>query len=116
MDQAKSYGLTVVHHSCGSIYPIIGELFEMEADLIHPIQALARDMDAGKLKDDFGHMGAFCGGVDAQEMLVNGSPAEIRQKVRSCKQCFHLLIYLLQSLRVVLPDIPPANVEAIFIQ
>lgn len=115
VDQAKSYGLSVVHHSCGSIHPIIGDLFAMGVDVIHPIQALARDMDIGKLKDDFGHMGAFCGGVDAQQLLVHGSPEEIRQNVAELKSVFPTGLIISPSHEAVLPDISPANVEAIFI-
>lgn len=48
VDQAKSYGLKVVHHSCGAIYPVIGDLFDMGIDVVHPIQALATDMEPEK--------------------------------------------------------------------
>lgn len=70
VDQAKSYGFKVVHHSCGSIYPIIDDLFNLGVDVIHPIQALAKDMNIEKLKADFGNRGSFFGGVDAQHLLV----------------------------------------------
>ena len=66
IDQAKSYGLKVIHHSCGSIFPIIDDLIELGVDVIHPVQALAKDMDAPNLKKHFGGRVAFCGGVDAQ--------------------------------------------------
>lgn len=37
VEQAKSYGLKVIHHSCGSIFPIIDDLIELGVDVIHPI-------------------------------------------------------------------------------
>lgn len=74
IEQAKSYGLTVMHHSCGSIFPIIQDLADLGADIIHPIQALANEMDAPNLKKHFDGRVAFCGGVDAQNLLVNGKP------------------------------------------
>lgn len=113
VEQAKSYGLTVVHHSCGSIYPVIGDLFELGVDIVHPIQALAKDMQVEKLSADFDH-GAFFGGIDAQHLLVNGTPEEVGEKVRYIKEIFPTGLILSPSHEAVLPDIPPANIEAIF--
>ena len=59
LSRLKSYGLTVVHHSCGSIYPVIGDLFDLGVDVVHPIQALAADMQPEKLKQTFPDKGAF---------------------------------------------------------
>ncbi|MDR1852955.1 MAG: hypothetical protein LBR21_09990, partial [Propionibacteriaceae bacterium] len=49
IDQAKSYGLSVVHHSCGSIFEIIPDLIDVGVDVIHPIQALAAKMEPWRL-------------------------------------------------------------------
>lgn len=40
-EQAHSYGLKVIYHSCGSITEVIPDLIEAGVDVIHPIQALA---------------------------------------------------------------------------
>ena len=114
VEQAKSYGLVVVHHSCGSIYPIIGDLFDLGVDVIHPIQALATDMEPEKLKAEFGNRGSFFGGVDAQYLLVNGSPDEVAKKTRELKALFPTGLIISPSHEAILPDIQPANVEAIF--
>lgn len=114
IDQAKSYGLKVIHHSCGSIFPIIGDLAELGADAIHPIQALAADMDPLKLKAGFEKKVAFCGGIDAQYLLVNQKPEDVRAKVRELMEIFPTGLILSASHEAILPDIPPANIEAIF--
>jgi uroporphyrinogen decarboxylase len=114
IDQAKSYGLKVIHHSCGSIYPIIGDLADLGADVIHPIQALAADMDAHTLKSGFFRKVAFCGGIDAQYLLVNRKPEEVLSKVRDLMEIFPTGLILSPSHEAILPDIPPANIEAIF--
>lgn len=114
IDQAKSYGLAVVHHSCGSIFPIINDLFEMGVDVIHPIQALAADMDVNTLHDNFQNKGAFCGGVDAQELLVNGTPEQIIEKVKSIKKVFPTGLVISPSHEAILSDINPANIEAMY--
>jgi uroporphyrinogen decarboxylase len=114
IDQAKSYGFKVMHHSCGSVYPVIGDIFDMGADIIHPIQALARDMSAEKLSDEFRGKGAFCGGVDAQNLLVNGKPEEISKRVEELMSLFPSGLVISPSHEAILPDIPPANIEALF--
>jgi len=114
IDQAKSYGLTVMHHSCGSIFPIIQNLADLGADIIHPVQALASEMDAPNLKKHFAGKVAFCGGVDAQNLLVNGKPEEVAKKVVELKELFPTGLILSPSHEAILPDIPPANILAMF--
>ena len=114
IDQAKSYGLRVVHHSCGAVRDVIPDLIEQGADCIHPIQALAAGMDPQSLKDEFGGKTSFCGGVDAQNLLVNGTPEEVREKVRELKRIFPTGLIVSPSHEAILPDISPANVEALF--
>ena len=114
IDQAKSYGLKVIHHSCGSIYPIIQDLIDLGVDSIHPIQALAAEMDAPNLKSGFAGKTSFCGGVDAQHLLVNGNPEQIADKVNELKLLFPTGLIISPSHEAILPDIPPANVDAMF--
>lgn len=114
VEQAKSYGLTVVHHSCGSIFPIIDDLVEIGVDVIHPIQALATEMDAPNLKKHFYGKAAFCGGVDAQYLLVKGSSGDVVRKVNELKELFPTGLIISPSHEAILPDIPPANIQAMF--
>ena len=114
IDQAKSYGLKVMHHSCGSIFPIIQDLIDLGADIIHPVQALAKDMDAENLKKHFDLKVAFCGGVDAQYLLVKGKPEDIVKKVSELKEIFPGGLIFSPSHEAILPDIPPSNIEAFF--
>lgn len=114
IDQAKSYGLTVMHHSCGSIFPIIQDLADLGADIIHPIQALASEMDAPNLKKYFNGKVAFCGGVDAQNLLVNGKPEDVTRKVMELKELFPTGLIISPSHEAILPDISPSNIEALF--
>lgn len=114
IDQAKSYGLTVMHHSCGSIFPIIDDLIELGVDVIHPIQALAADMNVAHLKEHFYGKAAFCGGVDAQYLLVKGSAADVVKKVGELKELFPTGLIVSPSHEAILADIPPANIQAMF--
>lgn len=114
IDQAKSDGLKVIHHSCGSIFPIIDDLVDLGVDVIHPIQALAQDMDAPNLKAHFEGKTAFCGGIDAQHLLVNGTPEQVTGKVSELKELFPTGLIISPSHEAILPDIPPANIQAMF--
>ena len=114
VDQAHGYDLKVIHHSCGSIYEIIPDLIEIGVDAIHPIQALAANMEAARLKENFGNRVSFVGGIDVQHLLVDGSPDEIRNKVRELKQLFPTGLVLSPSHEAVLPDISPSNIEILF--
>ena len=114
IEQAKSYGLKVMHHSCGSVFPVIEDLIGLGADIIHPIQALAADMDIENLKNHFAGKVAFCGGVDAQYLLVKGNPDMVAKRVREILEVFPTGLIFSPSHEAILPDIPPRNVEAMF--
>jgi len=112
--QAKSYGLKVIYHSCGAVSDIIPDLINAGVDVIHPIQALATGMEPQKLKEKFGDKVSFCGGVDAQYLLVTGNPDEIKTKVRELKTLFPTGLIISPSHEAILPDIDPANIKALF--
>lgn len=112
--QAKSYGLKVIYHSCGSIEPVINDLIAAGADVIHPIQALAKDMDLDLLKRRYGGKTAFCGGIDAQNLLVSGTPDQVYERVIAMRQIMPTGLVFSPSHEAILPDIEPANIEALF--
>jgi uroporphyrinogen decarboxylase len=114
IDQAKSYGLKVMHHSCGSVFPLIPDFIKMGVDVIHPIQALAADMSVENMHKHFAGKVAFCGGIDAQYLLVEGKPEDIIKRVRQVKALFPTGLVVSASHEAVLPDIPPENLQAMF--
>ena len=114
IQQAKSYGLKVIYHSCGGIFDIIPDLIDAGVDVVHPIQALAKGMEPRRLKEKFGDKVSFCGGVDAQNLLVNGEPFELEEKVAELKSIFPTGLIISPSHEAILPDTKPANIEALF--
>lgn len=114
IEQAHDYGVLVVHHSCGSIHPIIRDLVDLGADAIHPIQALAVDMQAEKLKEDFGDVASFVGGVDVQDLMVHGSPDAVRKRVSELIDLFPTGLVVSPSHEALLADVPVANIQAMF--
>jgi len=111
---AKKYGLKIMHHSCGSVYELIPDFIDAGADIVHPIQALATNMEPARLKESFGDKVAFCGAVDTQDLLVRGSQGQVRDKVHELKKIFPTGLIISPSHEALLPDVPPANVEAMF--
>ena len=112
--QAKEHGLKVIYHSCGSIEPIIDDLIDCGVDVIHPIQALATGMQPEHLHERFGNRVSFCGGVDAQELLVNGTPEAVYTATRHLREVFPTGLVISPSHEAILPDVDPANIEALF--
>lgn len=114
IEQAHGYGLKVIYHSCGSIAEIIPDLQQAGVDAVHPIQALAAGMDAPSLKERFGNIISFCGGVDTQKLLVSGTPADVRNKVHMLRDLFPTGLIISPSHEAILPDVPPENIHALF--
>jgi len=113
IDQAKRRGLQVILHSCGAIGRVVGRLIEAGVDGLHPLQARARGMDAESLARDFGGRIAFLGGIDTQELLVHGTPEEVRAEVRRVKRLLGPHLIVSPSHEALLPNVPPRNVAAL---
>jgi uroporphyrinogen decarboxylase len=79
---AHSYGLRVMHHTCGAVRPLIPLMLERGLDILQALQPEAAGMDGRALKKEFGNCLAFHGGVSIQRTLPFGSPAEVRREVR----------------------------------
>jgi uroporphyrinogen decarboxylase len=52
--------------------------------------------------------------VDAQNLLVNGTPEQVCEKIRELRSIFPTGLIISPSHEAILPDIPPANIEAFF--
>lgn len=69
-------------HSCGAVADFIPLFIESGFDILNPVQISASGMDPKTIKDQFGKDIVFWGGgIDTQQMLPFGKPAEIREQV-----------------------------------
>jgi len=112
-EQGHRRGYQVVLHSCGSIHPVIERLIKSGVNCLHPLQALAADMGAETLARDFKGRIAFMGGIDAQELLTNGTPDQVRAEVRRVKKLLGPNLIVSPSHEAILPNVPPQNIEAL---
>jgi len=110
--QGHAYGYQVILHSCGSIHKVFDRLIDANVDALHPLQALAVGMDASALAARVkGHI-AFLGGIDTQQLLVHGTPDEVRAEVRRVKALLGPCLVVSPSHEALLPNVPPENVLA----
>ena len=58
---------TFLHHSCGSVFPLIGELIDAGVEILNPIQPKATYMEPSNLKNNYGDRIVFHGGIDTQD-------------------------------------------------
>lgn len=105
-------GKQVILHSCGSIYKVIPDLIELGVDALHPLQAKAANMEAERLGAEFAGSLAFIGGIDTQDLLVNGSPQEVKADVARVARALGPRFVVSPSHEALLPNVPPANVLA----
>ena len=109
----RQYGLQVILHSCGCIKRVIPDLIDMGIDALHPLQAKAVNMNAEVLGPEFKGQVAFIGGIDTQDLLVNGTPEDVKEDVRRVKSLLGPCLVVSPSHEAVLPDVSPENLEAL---
>ncbi|MGA3329009.1 MAG: uroporphyrinogen decarboxylase family protein, partial [Terriglobia bacterium] len=69
-------------HSCGSVERFIDSFIECGFDILNPVQCSAAGMDPVQLKQRYGDRIVFWGGgVDTQQVLPFGTPAQVREQV-----------------------------------
>jgi uroporphyrinogen decarboxylase len=114
IDLIHSYGVKVIYHSCGAISRAIPTLIEAGVDVIHPIQAVAAGMDSETLHEKFSDKVSFCGGVDTQMLLPNGTEEQVMTEVKHLRTLFPTGLVISPSHEAILPDVPPVNIKAMF--
>jgi hypothetical protein len=76
-------------HSCGAVSKFIPHFIEAGFDILNPVQCSAAGMDPQALKDTYGKDIVFWGGgVDTQQTLPFGTPAEVREEVLRRREVF----------------------------
>ncbi|MGC8988805.1 MAG: uroporphyrinogen decarboxylase family protein [Verrucomicrobiia bacterium] len=103
-------------HSCGSVYQLIPDFIEAGFDILNPVQCSAADMDAARLKREFGKDIVFWGGgVDTQRTLAFGTPAQVYDEVRQRLDIFSPGGgFVFNTVHNIQGNVPVENVVAMF--
>ncbi len=112
---AHSYGIKVMHHTCGSVVELIPDFIECGLDILQSVQPRALGMDLGALKREYGHDLCFHGGVDIQATLVQGTRDETREMVgRLMDSGKPGGGYIISTAHNIPPETPTENILALF--
>jgi len=103
-------------HSCGSVYEELPHLVEAGLDILNPVQTTAANMDARKLRKEFGKDLTFWGGgCNTRDVLPNKSPKEVEADVKERMEIFaEGGGFVFNQIHNVMADVPPRNVIAMF--
>ena len=112
----KHSGMKTFLHSCGSIYKLLPDLIEAGYDVINPVQFVARDMEAKRLKREFGKDITFWGGgCDTRRILNHATPQQVRDHVAEMIETFAPGGgFVFNTVHNIMPDCPPENIVAMF--
>ena len=113
---ARRHNLWVAFHCCGAVRPIIPDLVEIGMDVLNPIQHSCSGMDPAELKREFGSAISFMGGVDTQDLLPNGTVAEVRNAARRLIDTMTSDGggYILAASHTIPPETPDENIFALY--
>lgn len=104
-----------LHHSCGSVFPLIGELIDAGVEILNPIQPKATYMNPVNLKDNYGDGIVFHGGIDTQDLLPFGNKESIEENVKSTIDILNNAGgYLFAAAHCIQEDVPPQNLVYMF--
>jgi uroporphyrinogen decarboxylase len=104
----------VMLHSCGSLYALLPDLIDAGLEIVQPVQTTCTDMEAGKLKREFGKdLCLWGGGSNTRDVLPHGTPQQVAEDVR---QRVRTLApgggFVFQQIHNVMSDVPPQNIVA----
>ncbi|MDI7275221.1 MAG: uroporphyrinogen decarboxylase family protein [Anaerolineae bacterium] len=102
----------IFFHSCGNVTSLIDDLAEVGVDALNPVQVSAMG-DTAALKARYGSKMSFWGGIDTQQVLPYGSPAdvqaEVRRRIRDLAPGGGVVLAPVHNIQ---PDVPPENILA----
>ena len=109
----RDAGLPVIMHSDGSIAAILPDLVDIGLSVYNPVQPDV--VDLAWLHRRFGTNLAYYGGVSTQTVLPHGSPAGVREAVRTTIRTLAPdgTGLLLAPSHRLMADIPMANIDAL---
>lgn len=114
-EMVHKFGVPILFHCDGAIFPLIEEFIDMGIDILDPLQPDARGMNMPIINERFGKRIGFHGGIDIQNTLPHGTPDQVRQEVRDRVNLFgRESVFVLASAHYIQADTPIENVLAMY--
>lgn len=102
-------------HSCGYCRPVVPDFIEIGVDILNPIPPYVKDSDPLDMKKTYGEFLTFDGGVDQLNILVQGTPEQVKKEVKlRIKQLAPGGGYIVGPSQVFSLDVPFKNAIAFF--
>ena len=104
------------YHCCGSTPLFLPHFADIGYDIYNPVQVSAYDMDPCSLKQRFGNMITFWGGIcNTQKTLPFGTPEQIREEVKYNMNCLKPNGgFVAANIHNITAEVPPENIVAMF--
>jgi hypothetical protein len=101
-------------HSCGAVEKFIDSFLASGFDILNPVQCSATGMEPEALKEKYGDRLTFWGGgVDTQQTLPFGTPAQVREQVlRRCEALARGGGFVFNAIHNVQAGTPVENIVA----
>ena len=81
-EMIHNMGARVIYHTDGAVSEAVPGLIDMGIDVLQALQFSAANMDPHQLKDNYGKILCFEGGMCVQKVLPFGTVEEVRQETR----------------------------------
>ncbi len=115
IELAHSFGIPVMHHTCGAIADLIPEFIDCGLDILQSLQPNASGMDLKKLKNEYGQYICFHGGLDIQKTLPFGSVTDVINETKSRIETLGKNGgYIFCSSHNIPPNTPVSNILAMY--
>ena len=115
INNVKKHNIIFGWHCCGSINKVLPLMIDAGIDIFDVVQTSAKDMDLENMHKLYGKNICLHGGIDVQNLLVFGSPEEIREEVKKVKDLWgNDGGIILAPAHTTLPETPVENVLAIY--
>ena len=107
----KDAGKYVYLHSDGQVDAIFDDLIDIGLDIYNPFQP--EIMDVYQVKKEYGNQLCFHGGIGIQNLLLQGTPQQVRSEVQRMMDEIGMGGgYILSPAHAVLADTPVQNIAA----